>query len=152
MNTRNNTGLYRVTRAKEPRLSKGYRFIYQSHTGLLNVYMASADLLTLKMKVINNGLYWGILNKELAIRTANEEGINPLELNSNLPDKYVNIRITLEDVIRNENQYGNELYLPIGIENKDQSGNETRIIVRNETGNETNSGNELEMNSREVIL
>lgn len=96
MKPQNTTGLFRVSKVKSyyNSRSKGkpYRFAYQMKNECYWCDIRSTDILKLKEKVINAGLPWGIVNKDLAIITANEEGINPMDLNSNLSSKYVKVK------------------------------------------------------------
>ena len=92
----NTTGLFRVSKVKSyyDSRSKGkkYRFAYQMKNECYYCDIRSTNILKLKEKVINAGLPWGIVDKDLAIITANEEGINPMDLNSNLDSKYVKVK------------------------------------------------------------
>lgn len=87
----NTTGLFRVSKVKNYNSKKPYRFAYQMKTECFHCDIRAIDILKLKERVTQAGLPWGIVNKDLAIITANEEGINPMDLNSNLDSKYVKI-------------------------------------------------------------
>lgn len=88
----NTTGLFRVSKVKNYNSKKPYRFAYQMQNEFFKCEIKSKDILKLKEKVTLAGLPWGITDKDLAIITANEEGINPIDLNSNLDPKYVKIK------------------------------------------------------------
>ena len=82
------TGLYHVTKVKNYTGNKPYRYAYQMRNEICAVDIRSVDILTLKKRVIEAGFIWAITDKDLAIITANEEHINPMDLNSNIDPKY----------------------------------------------------------------
>ena len=93
-----NTGLYRVTKVKNYTGSKPYRFAYQIRTDLFKADIRSTNILKLKEKVTKAGLIWCITDKDLAIITANEEGVNPMDLNSNLDSDIVRVFNDFTDI------------------------------------------------------
>ena len=97
-NTLNNTGFYRVSIHKDPKIKKGYRFFYSINNEVLKVNIAKANLLDLKEAVINNNLQWFIIDKNKAMQTCINENINPLNLNSNVNPKYINYKFDFKDM------------------------------------------------------
>ena len=102
----NNTGFYRVTIHKTKQMKKGYRFVYSINNEVLKVNIAKKNLYDLKLTVIENNLQWFIIDKDKALETCIKEEINPVLMNSNVTDKYINYKFNYEDI----EKYIHEIY------------------------------------------
>ena len=96
----NGTGFYRVTKQKSKGTKKGYRYFYRMQKDLIKIVIANVDLLKLKEKVLQNGLYWVIEDKEKALQTCINENVNPMVLNSSIDPKYTKYNFSFEDYIK----------------------------------------------------
>ena len=108
-NKKYDLGFYRVSIQKDKNMKHGFRFKYKTDTELLKVNITSKSLLGLKEKVVSNNLYWGILDREKALKTCIKYNVIPTLLNSNVNSKYVKNEFTFVDYVEYKKQSGGKL-------------------------------------------
>ena len=92
------TGLYHVSKIKNYQGKKhSHRYVYRIKNELFDVGIYAVDILKLKQRVIEAGFVWAIVDKDLALETANEAGVNPMDLNSNINPKYIKTNFSPEE-------------------------------------------------------